>query len=106
LYEGGREGAGGRRGEGEECGGEEGGRRKKREQEKRKKLQEGPTWVGFSPKKVLPPEKAILVSRPVRSAASLSLLPKKAILASDERLERAVSSDVQNRGPREQVEGF
>ncbi|XTI93389.1 hypothetical protein V2W45_1347877 [Cenococcum geophilum] len=64
LYEGGREGAGRRRGEGEECGGEEcggeeGGRRKKREQEKRKKLQEGPPWVGFSPKKVLPPEKAI-----------------------------------------------
>ena len=105
LYEGGREGAGGRRGEGEECGGEEGGRGKKREQEKWKKLQEGPLWVGFSPK-VLPPEKAILVSRSVRLAASLSRLPKKVILASDERLERAVSGDVQKGGPREQVEGF
>jgi len=81
LYEGGREGAGGGRGEGEEYGGEEGGRRKEREQEKWKKLQEGPPWVGFPLKKVLPPEKTILVSRPVRSAASLSRLPKKVILA-------------------------
>lgn len=81
LYEGGREGAGGRRGEGEECGGEESGRRKEREQEKWKKLQQGLPWVGFPLKKVLPPEKAILVSRSVRVAASLSPLPKKAILA-------------------------
>lgn len=50
-------------------------------------------WVGFSPKKALPPEKAILVSRPIKPGASLSCLPKKAILASDERLERAISGD-------------
>ena len=36
---------------------------------------------GAFAKKVLPPEKAILVSRPIRLAASLSRLPKKAILA-------------------------
>ena len=48
-----------------ECGGEGGGLRKKREQEKRKKLQEGPPWVGFSPKKVLSPEKAIWCRDPL-----------------------------------------
>lgn len=46
------------------------------------------------------------VSGSVRLAASLSRLLKKAILASDGRLERAVSGDVQKGGPREQVEGF
>ena len=54
---------------------------KKRELQKRKKLQEGPPWAGFPLKKAPPAEKAILVSRSVRVAASLSLLPKKVILA-------------------------
>lgn len=69
-----------------------------------RKLQEGPPWVGFL-LKVLPPEKAILVSRSVRLAASLSRLPKMATLASDERLERAVSGDMQKGGRESRSKG-